>query len=38
MAGQFQLSIGVSNIGQIRVRVENGEVSISLEPASDERS
>ena len=36
MSGRLTLSIGISNIGQISVLVDKGEVSISVEPSTQE--
>jgi len=37
MPGRLTLSIGISNIGQISVLVDKGEISISVEPSTEER-
>ena len=36
MPSKLALSIGISNIGQLNVSVDEGEISIQLEPVSDE--
>jgi len=36
MIRRFQLSIGMADVGRISVRLEEGDISISLEPIGDD--
>ena len=35
MASRLALSIGITNIGEIQVTIESGEIAVSLQPLTD---